>query len=50
MGGGSDYVKDVYVLSANKHWKEKEAKKVYGRIYPYRLYYYTYAYESEKFW
>ncbi|MBF1456323.1 MAG: C10 family peptidase [Prevotella nigrescens] len=42
--------KDVYLLSANKHWKEKEAKEIYGRIYPYKLYYYTYTYETEKFW
>ena len=49
-GWGPKYVKDVYVLSANKHWNKKEAKESDSTIYPYRLYYYTYAYENEKFW
>ena len=50
-GWGPDYyAKDVYLLSANKHWNEKEAKETDNTTFPHKLYYYTYAYENEKFW
>lgn len=49
-GWGVPYLKDVYLLSANKHWKRDEAKQIYPHIYPHKLYYYSYTYENEKTW
>lgn len=49
-GWGPESLKDVYMLSANKHWKHDEAKRTYGDIFPHKLYYYSYTYKNEKNW
>lgn len=41
---------NAYVLSAKKKWNEKEAEKTFGVIFKHQIFYYSYAYESEKNW
>ncbi len=48
---GDLYNKRVYVLSLNKEWDEEEANKAYDNcIYPYKIKFFSFAYEKEKNW
>ena len=51
-GWGTGYKdqKVAYLLTSTKHWDTTHANDIYGKCYPKKIKYYTYAYEKEKNW